>query len=356
MARQLRDAQCHTIWEGTENILCIDVRRAMRGEQAHLALFGRVEQALDAGSGHKVLAGALDTVAGVAGRRPGGDRRTSRRAPDDMALLHSRRFAELLADTVGGRAAGGGGGVGARPRRRRPQGGRGPALRRAGGCATPAVARHHRPRPHRCSTCSSRSSATGRSRSPTSPPDRSAARHRRRRGVTTWGRSRRWPRAALSKGSARLVDAAHDLGHPVEPAPQDAVDPALEGGRRDGARAARPLELDLDQRPTSTSKATSSRSPPSLCTAGRMSSISDRSSASRWARTSSLTPTARRWRGPRRIALVGSRSLRVADVGHPSIVPCPGPHRAMRAPAPPPCTDGSRAPHLTDRHNWRRIP
>ena len=30
MARQLRDAQCHTIWEGTENILCIDVRRAMQ--------------------------------------------------------------------------------------------------------------------------------------------------------------------------------------------------------------------------------------------------------------------------------------------------------------------------------------
>ena len=30
MARQLRDAQCHTIWEGTENILCLDVRRAMQ--------------------------------------------------------------------------------------------------------------------------------------------------------------------------------------------------------------------------------------------------------------------------------------------------------------------------------------
>jgi len=28
IARQLRDAQCHTIWEGTENICCIDVRRA----------------------------------------------------------------------------------------------------------------------------------------------------------------------------------------------------------------------------------------------------------------------------------------------------------------------------------------
>ena len=27
LARQLRDAQCHTIWEGTENICCLDVRR-----------------------------------------------------------------------------------------------------------------------------------------------------------------------------------------------------------------------------------------------------------------------------------------------------------------------------------------
>jgi alkylation response protein AidB-like acyl-CoA dehydrogenase len=101
MARQLRDAQCHTIWEGTENILCIDVRRAMRGEGAHLALLARADQALDAGSGRKVLAGALDTVA--ASLR---DTRAAisylETAPDDIALLHSRRFAELLADTVEG--------------------------------------------------------------------------------------------------------------------------------------------------------------------------------------------------------------------------------------------------------------
>ena len=63
MARQLRDAQCHTIWEGTENILCLDVRRAMHGEQAHLALVARVGRALDAASGHKVLASSVDTVA-----------------------------------------------------------------------------------------------------------------------------------------------------------------------------------------------------------------------------------------------------------------------------------------------------
>jgi hypothetical protein len=97
MARQLRDAQCHTIWEGTENILCIDVRRAMRGEQAHLALFARMEQALDAAAGHKVLAACVDTVAAALA-----DARTAATylaaASDDMALLQSRRLAELLAD------------------------------------------------------------------------------------------------------------------------------------------------------------------------------------------------------------------------------------------------------------------
>ncbi|HUI05166.1 MAG TPA: acyl-CoA dehydrogenase family protein, partial [Acidimicrobiales bacterium] len=101
MARQLRDAQCHTIWEGTENILCVDVRRAMRGEQAHVALLARVERALDTAAGHKVLAAPLDTVAGALA-----DARSAisylEGAPDDLALLHSRRLAELLADTVQG--------------------------------------------------------------------------------------------------------------------------------------------------------------------------------------------------------------------------------------------------------------
>jgi acyl-CoA dehydrogenase len=97
IARQLRDAQCHTIWEGTENILAIDVRRSIRGEQAHLALGNRIDRALESATGHRVLAGTLDAVA-----------RTRRDAwaaidvlagaPEDMALLKSRRLAEVLAD------------------------------------------------------------------------------------------------------------------------------------------------------------------------------------------------------------------------------------------------------------------
>ncbi len=101
MARQLRDAQCHTIWEGTENILCLDVRRAMRGEQAHLALLARVERALDGAAGHKPLAGAVDAVASAAsGARQAIDHLAE--CDDDLQLLHSRRLAELLADTVEG--------------------------------------------------------------------------------------------------------------------------------------------------------------------------------------------------------------------------------------------------------------
>ena len=101
MARQLRDAQCHTIWEGTENILCIDVRRAMRGEQAHVALLERVERALDSASGVSVLAGPVDTVSGALA-----DARTAvdhlEKVDDDLGLLHARRFAELLADLTEG--------------------------------------------------------------------------------------------------------------------------------------------------------------------------------------------------------------------------------------------------------------
>ena len=99
MARQLRDAQCHTIWEGTENILCLDVRRAMRGDHAHVALEARILQALEAAAPHRVLAPAIDTVAGsLEDLRAARDHLSS--VPDDLALLHSRRHAELMADTT----------------------------------------------------------------------------------------------------------------------------------------------------------------------------------------------------------------------------------------------------------------
>ncbi|MFI7224969.1 acyl-CoA dehydrogenase family protein [Nonomuraea angiospora] len=42
VARLLRDAQVNPIWEGGDNILCLDVRRAMVKEQAHLPFLDRL--------------------------------------------------------------------------------------------------------------------------------------------------------------------------------------------------------------------------------------------------------------------------------------------------------------------------
>ncbi|MGH9171449.1 MAG: acyl-CoA dehydrogenase family protein [Acidimicrobiales bacterium] len=104
VARQLRDAQCHTIWEGTENICCIDVRRAMRADAAHEAVLQRVDRALEVAGGAAGLAkGALDeAVATVAGARV--DLAAASQyllgAPEDMALLQLRRLSYLMADTL----------------------------------------------------------------------------------------------------------------------------------------------------------------------------------------------------------------------------------------------------------------
>jgi alkylation response protein AidB-like acyl-CoA dehydrogenase len=47
VARILRDAQVNTIWEGPDNILCLDVRRAIEREDAHVALFERMRAAIE---------------------------------------------------------------------------------------------------------------------------------------------------------------------------------------------------------------------------------------------------------------------------------------------------------------------
>jgi alkylation response protein AidB-like acyl-CoA dehydrogenase len=46
VARILRDAQVNTVWEGPDNILYLDVRRAVERESAHLPLLDRVRRAL----------------------------------------------------------------------------------------------------------------------------------------------------------------------------------------------------------------------------------------------------------------------------------------------------------------------
>jgi acyl-CoA dehydrogenase len=97
-ARQLRDAQCHTIWEGTENIICLDVRRAATREGAHVHLFERLEKCLEvSGADAPVLKDARSTIASAQqDARKAVDLVLS--APKDVAQLHTRRLARALAD------------------------------------------------------------------------------------------------------------------------------------------------------------------------------------------------------------------------------------------------------------------
>jgi hypothetical protein len=100
LTRQLRDGQCHPIWEGTENIVAIDVVRAIEREGVLGPVLERVERAL-ADADHAVLASTRDAVrsyvsdvqeavAYIAG------------APKDVARLHPRRIARFLTNLVSG--------------------------------------------------------------------------------------------------------------------------------------------------------------------------------------------------------------------------------------------------------------
>ncbi len=109
MARQLRDAQCHTIWEGTENICCLDVRRAMRSGGSHEAVLGRIDRALEAAS----AVSSASPAAGLALEQPVSVVSSARRqvaeavdyvlsVADDLATLQLRRLSYLMADTLEG--------------------------------------------------------------------------------------------------------------------------------------------------------------------------------------------------------------------------------------------------------------
>jgi hypothetical protein len=101
MARQLRDAQCHTIWEGTENICCLDVRRAAVNEGAHEALLARIDRSLLGADPAPVLAPAVDAVAAAAVEARQALSHVLG-ASNDLQLLHARRLAYLLADVAEG--------------------------------------------------------------------------------------------------------------------------------------------------------------------------------------------------------------------------------------------------------------
>lgn len=96
-ARLFRDAQCHTIWEGTENIISLDVLRAMRKEDAHDALLARVDAALEPAGGP--LAPLREVVRGER-EEVGRAVAFLEQAPEDVRQLQARTLGSWLADVT----------------------------------------------------------------------------------------------------------------------------------------------------------------------------------------------------------------------------------------------------------------
>jgi len=98
VARQFRDAMCHPIWEGTENIICLDVLRAMARDHADEALFDRIDRATS-GVEHPALVETarrlgtnIDELRGAIGYLNA--------AEEDVRLLNARRLTDLMADVT----------------------------------------------------------------------------------------------------------------------------------------------------------------------------------------------------------------------------------------------------------------
>ncbi|HET6775293.1 MAG TPA: acyl-CoA dehydrogenase family protein [Acidimicrobiales bacterium] len=111
LTRQLRDAQCHPIWEGSENICVLDVLRAIRRDGSHEALLGRIDAALAAARGGapgwvqegvEAVTGSRERLAaridGLAGLEPDAAEAVSGRLCD---LLNRTTSAALLLEQAG---------------------------------------------------------------------------------------------------------------------------------------------------------------------------------------------------------------------------------------------------------------
>jgi alkylation response protein AidB-like acyl-CoA dehydrogenase len=95
LARQLRDAQCHTIWEGTENVLALDVLRTMSRDRSQVALAELISSTL-AATKHPLLRSTGESVARAAGELGDSLGRIAG-STADVARLHARRLANDMA-------------------------------------------------------------------------------------------------------------------------------------------------------------------------------------------------------------------------------------------------------------------
>ena len=99
VARLLRDAQVNTIWEGPDNILCLDVRRAMERDGAHLPFLDRLREATSRGpSGDTATAAVVDERIGQL------EQAIARWQALDRATAEARLFplAQLMVDVYAG--------------------------------------------------------------------------------------------------------------------------------------------------------------------------------------------------------------------------------------------------------------
>jgi hypothetical protein len=98
VARILRDAQVNTLWEGPDNILCLDVRRGIERDQADVAFHDRLREAVDAGPAGDttaaLVAERVDQLADAIERWKGLDRQTGE------ARLYP--LAQLMVDVYAG--------------------------------------------------------------------------------------------------------------------------------------------------------------------------------------------------------------------------------------------------------------
>jgi acyl-CoA dehydrogenase len=97
VARLLRDAQVNTIWEGPDNILCLDMRRGIEQTRAHETLLARLRDAVS-------VADDGDTTRLVAGRIEDLDAAITAWSKLDRATAEARLFplAQFMGDVYAG--------------------------------------------------------------------------------------------------------------------------------------------------------------------------------------------------------------------------------------------------------------
>jgi hypothetical protein len=99
MARQFRDAQCHPIWEGTENIICRDVFRAIKSVRAHEAVFKKIELSISEAKRFQFLKTLAEvTQQGLDELKIAIDH--VEHTFEDESQLHSRDVAHFMADML----------------------------------------------------------------------------------------------------------------------------------------------------------------------------------------------------------------------------------------------------------------